>query len=116
MGNTIIAVLIFGALVTVLVCMAIGRDAPHGDLDDAPRYDLDELFAEFGITDDTEVPRSCCGRRVRIGDSSGSITERLCPHRCCVEWVCGFCGGVDGGYGPAGCDCCEPIQGGAGNG
>lgn len=72
---------------------------------------LEELFAEFGITDDSEVSRSCCGRRVRIGDSRRSITDRLCINRCCIEWVCDFCGGYDGGYGPVGCRCGEGRKG-----
>jgi hypothetical protein len=64
---------------------------------------LDDLLAEWGIDDDTEVRDPCCGRTRRFRERA-NYTERLCINRCCVERYC-ECGAHTGGWGPVGCRC-----------
>jgi hypothetical protein len=73
---------------------------------------LDELFAEWGITDDTVWTKPCCKVEQRVGDPGLSFDQTVCPHGCCVIHTCHFCGVAEGGHGPAGCPCaCNDLGG-----
>lgn len=76
--------------------MAAGADVNDG---------LADLFAEWGITDDTVWSKPCCQVKLRFGDNVADFDQTECPHRCCVIHTCKFCGVVEGGHGPAGCAC-----------
>lgn len=85
--------------------------------DQKSRIDLDRpdwlrrLDEALGIDPDDpaviaarNAPMPCGGCGANLRDVR--FTERLCINRCCVEWLCPFCGaGTGSGWGPVGCRC-----------
>ncbi len=59
----------------------------------------------LGVDDTASFTTPCCATATTVAALLDQTVVQRCPHGCCVLTLCGFCGVLDGGWGPAACRC-----------